>query len=313
MRGSYNAAANQNAAKNRNEKTRKRCAECDEKKAEIEEKNGVILTLHKKMELLRAELMNQNIEMKTKENKITDLVTSLAKCEYENVKKNEEQLEKFKKEVELKEYELEVTKEELLSYVNRCESTRDELEKTREMMKMESLMQSKELKDINKELVENKLLHERKAELDESQRTVSNLNTMVTDLQYVVKKLLINSTPNADVGSDIEEKIKKCNIRVKKSSKHKSMGSAPAGSAQTEDETLGLARKYLDFTKNSYSLRQRARERVKGNEKVDFVFADVNCNLCLKLMDGSFIHFTTEGELDQILERLNRASTSDSG
>ena len=41
MRGSYNAAANQNAAQKRQEKIRKRCGECDERKAEIEEKNQV--------------------------------------------------------------------------------------------------------------------------------------------------------------------------------------------------------------------------------------------------------------------------------
>ena len=191
------------------------------------------------------------------------------------------------------------------------------------MMKMESLMQSKELKDINKELVEHKLLHERKtAELDESQRTVSNLNTMVQDLQYVVKKLLINSTNNSRVSSDLEERIKKCNIKVKNSSSSKHKGGSSSASSSgvpsssqtsADDETLGLARKYLDFTKKSYALRQRAREKVKGNEKVDFVFADVNCNLCLKLMDGSFVHFTTERELEQIVARLNNNTTSDSG
>ena len=69
------------------------------------------MTLHKKMEMLRGELMNQNIELKTKDNRINDLVNSLAKCEYENVKKQEEQLEAFKKEAELKNYELQVTKE----------------------------------------------------------------------------------------------------------------------------------------------------------------------------------------------------------
>merc|ERR1712150_161796 len=181
------------------------------------------------MELLRSELMNQNIELKAKDNRIEDLVSMLAKCEYENVKNREQEMTVLLKDAQLKDEELNITKEELLAYVNKCESMREELEKVRDMSKAESHMQSKELKDLNKELVENKLLHEKKsAELDESQRTVGNLNTMVCDLQYVVKKLLLNSAHSSDVGSDVEEKIRKCN--VKRTPSKRASGSA-SGSA----------------------------------------------------------------------------------
>ena len=50
---------------------------------------------------------------------------------------------------------------------------------------------------------------------------------------------------------------------------------------------------------------KKAIEKVKDNEKIDFVFADVNCTLGMRLVDGTFKFFSTENELDNIIRRLN--------
>ena len=52
-------------------------------------------------------------------------------------------------------------------------------------------------------------------------------------------------------------------------------------------------------------MRKKAIEKVKDNEKIDFVFADVNCTLGMRLVDGTFKFFSTENELDNTIRRLN--------
>ena len=51
---------------------------------------------------------------------------------------------------------------------------------------------------------------------------------------------------------------------------------------------------HLDLTKSNLDLIIRANKRRKGNDD-SFVFADVNCRLCLKF-DGQFKYFETENE-----------------
>ena len=45
---------------------------------------------------------------------------------------------------------------------------------------------------------------------------------------------------------------------------------------------------YLDLTKWMYDIRKHAIEKVKNNPKIDFIFANVNCALDMRCVDGSF-------------------------
>ena len=65
------------------------------------------------------------------------------------------------------------------------------------------------------------------------------------------------------------------------------------------------SRAFLTLTKKRHALRKLAVERIQSCKNVvDYVFADVNCTLCMKLKNGALIHFSTENELDRILRQL---------
>ena len=57
----------------------------------------------------------------------------------------------------------------------------------------------------------------------------------------------------------------------------------------------------LDLTQRRYGLLKYAKEAIKSYPSVDFVFADVNCSLALKLNDNSFWFFNDESQLNKIL------------
>ena len=61
---------------------------------------------------------------------------------------------------------------------------------------------------------------------------------------------------------------------------------------------------FLDLTKRRLDLKKLAIDKVKKIEKVQFVFADINCLLCLKTSDEKFMYFSSEEELDTILASL---------
>ena len=63
----------------------------------------------------------------------------------------------------------------------------------------------------------------------------------------------------------------------------------------------GNVRFFLDLTKRRYELKKKAINRVKDNPEVDFVFTDVNCNLCIRLKNGNLKFFNSEEELDNVL------------
>lgn len=48
---------------------------------------------------------------------------------------------------------------------------------------------------------------------------------------------------------------------------------------------------FLDITKTRLNVLDEARKNIKKNSRVDFVFADINCNLVAKLKNGSFKFF----------------------
>ena len=56
---------------------------------------------------------------------------------------------------------------------------------------------------------------------------------------------------------------------------------------------------FLDLTTQRLNLLKRARDLVIGDDKVDFVFADVNCRLTVKFKDGSFRFFE---ELEKLIQ-----------
>ena len=60
----------------------------------------------------------------------------------------------------------------------------------------------------------------------------------------------------------------------------------------------------LDLTKKRLTLLNVARGKIKDREGVDFAFADINCNLALRLSSGDFSFFRTEPELDSILQKI---------
>jgi hypothetical protein len=60
----------------------------------------------------------------------------------------------------------------------------------------------------------------------------------------------------------------------------------------------------VDLTQRRVQLKKKAIEKTKDNHKVDFVFADINNNICLLRKDGKKKFFSSEEELDTILENL---------
>ena len=57
---------------------------------------------------------------------------------------------------------------------------------------------------------------------------------------------------------------------------------------------------YIDQTKRRFQLRKTAVDMVKDKPDVDFVFVDINCNLCIRFKDGVFKFFNSE-ELKNII------------
>ena len=58
---------------------------------------------------------------------------------------------------------------------------------------------------------------------------------------------------------------------------------------------------YIDQTKRRFELRKMAVDYVSEKPNVDFVFVDVNCNLCIRLKNGEFKFFNSKEELIDIV------------
>ena len=61
---------------------------------------------------------------------------------------------------------------------------------------------------------------------------------------------------------------------------------------------------YLDLTQRRFKLKLLAEKKVEANAKVEFVLADINCSLSMKIKDGGFKYFNSEVELDKIINDL---------
>ena len=66
----------------------------------------------------------------------------------------------------------------------------------------------------------------------------------------------------------------------------------------------GEVRFYTDLTKRRFLLKKHAIEHVKGNDKVKFVFADVNNNICIMLASGVKKVFNSEYEFETLLKNI---------
>ena len=65
------------------------------------------------------------------------------------------------------------------------------------------------------------------------------------------------------------------------------------------------ARIRLDLTKDRYNLLVSARKRVNNCPEVNYVYADINCRLKVKLADESHKFFESMEELNGILSNAN--------
>lgn len=61
---------------------------------------------------------------------------------------------------------------------------------------------------------------------------------------------------------------------------------------------------YVDLTKRRVDLKKKAIEKTRDNERVSFVYADVNNNICLMLSDNKKKIFNSEDELDRLLANI---------
>ena len=59
----------------------------------------------------------------------------------------------------------------------------------------------------------------------------------------------------------------------------------------------GNVKIYMDLTERRFMLKKLAQDRIKGNSSVDFAFADVNNNICLRLKNGQFKFVNSKEEL----------------
>ena len=66
-------------------------------------------------------------------------------------------------------------------------------------------------------------------------------------------------------------------------------------------KTLKNTRVYLDLTRDRFKLLKKAQAKYENDARVDFIFADVNCALCIKFKNGVFRSFNTESQLDEIV------------
>ena len=60
----------------------------------------------------------------------------------------------------------------------------------------------------------------------------------------------------------------------------------------------------LDLTTRRYKLLTTAYNMVENNVNIKFVCANINCALCVHLVDGSWRLFNSTEELDKILSGL---------
>ena len=63
---------------------------------------------------------------------------------------------------------------------------------------------------------------------------------------------------------------------------------------------LTFVKVYLDLTMQRFKLLKSCQNKANENASINFVFADVNCSLCARMVDGSFKYFNTMEQFDQL-------------
>ena len=61
----------------------------------------------------------------------------------------------------------------------------------------------------------------------------------------------------------------------------------------------------LDLTKNRYKLLRHSSDLVKNNENIKFVYADINCRLKIRMVDGGDKVFSDIDDIKDILESFD--------
>ena len=61
----------------------------------------------------------------------------------------------------------------------------------------------------------------------------------------------------------------------------------------------------LDLTHRRSLLLEEGYAKTEGNVKAKFVFADVNCLLCVHKSDGQWKYFNSTDQLDRIISKLS--------
>lgn len=69
---------------------------------------------------------------------------------------------------------------------------------------------------------------------------------------------------------------------------------------ETDDKRISL-----DLTTKRAKLLGFAKEKAKDYHQIEFVFADINCRIGLKTVEGNFLFFNNEYELKDILEGMS--------
>ena len=59
----------------------------------------------------------------------------------------------------------------------------------------------------------------------------------------------------------------------------------------------------VDLTKRCYLLFRESKELIKKNYDIDFAFADINCFLGFRYINGSFRHFHSENKLYNLINK----------
>ena len=58
---------------------------------------------------------------------------------------------------------------------------------------------------------------------------------------------------------------------------------------------------YIDQTKRRFQLKKMAMDYVKTKLNVDFLFVDINCNLCIRFKNGQYKFFNSEEEMINVV------------
>ena len=179
----------------------------------------------------------------------------------------------------------------------------------------------KELENNNNELKTMKSLYERKIDDNESYTRRQNLrivglpesNEKETEIDCI-NKVKAEFEKLGDIHVNLDLAIDRVHRIGRRKDLHGNLVNRPMIVRFTswKDRTAiykkrnkqGDVRFFIDLTKRRFQLKKMAVEKVQGNPKVNFVYADINNNICLMLPNWEKKVFNSEEELDSLLAKL---------